>query len=61
MIVSSNPLIRPNDYGIPRDEMDPEKRTVRNIRKTWAQTKATKNPLWEAGYNFYFLPRKEGA
>jgi nitrate reductase alpha subunit len=38
--------------------MDPEKRTVRNIRKTWAQTKATKNPLWEAGYNFYFLTPK---
>jgi len=58
VIVSTNPLIRPNDYGIPESEMDPEKRTVRNIKKSWAQTKQTKNPLWEAGYNFYFLTPK---
>ena len=58
VIVSSNPLIRPNDFGIPRDEMDPEKRTVRNIRLPWAEVKNTKNALWEAGYNFYFLTPK---
>ncbi|MBK9344782.1 MAG: molybdopterin-dependent oxidoreductase [Dehalococcoidia bacterium] len=58
VIVSSNPLIRPNDYGIPENDMDPERRTVRNIRKPWAEVKKTKNPLWEAGYNFYFLTPK---
>ncbi len=58
VIVSSNPLIRPNDFGIPRDDMDPERRTVRNIRLPWAEAKNTKNPLWEAGYNFYFLTPK---
>ena len=58
VIVSSNPLIRPNDYGIPREEMDPDKRTVRNIKLPWAEAKKTKNPLWEAGYNFYFLTPK---
>jgi len=58
VIVSSNPLIRPNDYGIPREEMDPDKRTVRNIRLSWAEVKKTKNPLWEQGYNFYFLTPK---
>ncbi|MCB1125883.1 MAG: molybdopterin-dependent oxidoreductase, partial [Verrucomicrobiae bacterium] len=58
VIVSSNPLIRPNDYGISRDDMDPERRTVRNIKLPWAEAKQTKNPLWEQGYNFYFLTPK---
>ena len=58
VIVSSNPLIRPNDYGISRTEMDPEKRTIRNIKLPWAEAKQTKNPLWEQGYNFYFLTPK---
>ncbi|HSE45405.1 MAG TPA: molybdopterin-dependent oxidoreductase [Gemmatimonadales bacterium] len=58
VIVSSNPLIRPNDYGIPWDDMDPERRTVRNVKLPWSQAKQTKNPLWEQGYNFYFLTPK---
>ncbi|MCC6381895.1 MAG: molybdopterin-dependent oxidoreductase [Dehalococcoidia bacterium] len=58
VIVSSNPLIRPNDYGIARDDMDPERRTVRNVRLPWAEVKNTKNPLWEQGFNFYFLTPK---
>jgi nitrate reductase alpha subunit len=31
---------------------------VRNIRLPWAQVKQTKNPLWEAGFHFYFLTPK---
>ncbi len=58
VIVSTNRLIRPNDYGIPWDDMDPERRTVRNVKLSWAETKKTKNPLWEQGYNFYFLTPK---
>ncbi|MBI5949759.1 MAG: molybdopterin-dependent oxidoreductase [Chloroflexi bacterium] len=58
VIVSNNPLIRPNDYGIAREEMDPELRTVRNIKLPWAEVKKTKNKLWEDGYNFYFLTPK---
>jgi len=58
VIVSSNPLIRPNDYGISRDDMDPENRTVRNIRLPWSEVKQTKNPLWEAGFRYYFLTPK---
>ena len=58
VIVSSNPLIRPNDFGIPWDDMDPERRTVRNVKLPWAEAKKTKNPLWEAGYKFYFLTPK---
>jgi nitrate reductase alpha subunit len=58
VIVSSNTLIRPNDYGIPWDDMDPERRTVRNVKLPWAEVKKTHNKLWEAGYKFYFLTPK---
>jgi nitrate reductase alpha subunit len=58
VIVSTNPLIRPNDYGVSRDEMDAELRTIRNIKMSWAEVSQTKNPLWEQGYNFYFLTPK---
>ena len=58
VIVSSNPLIRPEDYGIAPDEMDPDMRTVRNIRMPWSEVKQTTNPLWEDGFQFYFLTPK---
>ncbi|GAB4325670.1 MAG: hypothetical protein Kow0010_08330 [Dehalococcoidia bacterium] len=58
VIVSSNPLIRPNDYGIPPEETDVDKRTVRNIKLPWSEVKNTKNPLWEQGFKFYFLTPK---
>jgi len=58
VIVSSNPLIRPNDYGITWEDLDPERRTVRNVKLPWAEARKTKNPLWEQGYRFYFLTPK---
>jgi len=58
VIVSSNNLIRPEDYGIARDELDGEKRTVRNIRLPWSEVKNTTNPLWEQGFQFYCLTPK---
>jgi nitrate reductase alpha subunit len=58
VIVSSNPYIRPEDYGISPGEMDPEKRAIRNIKRPWSQVKATKNPLWEQGYRFYVMTPK---
>jgi len=58
VIVSSNPLIRPNDYGIPWEDLDPERRTVRNVKLPWADARKTKNPLWEKGYKFYLLTPK---
>ena len=58
VIVSSNPYIRPEDYGISRAEMDPEKRTIRNIKLSWSEVKKTKNPLWEQGYRFYCVTPK---
>ncbi|MAF66951.1 MAG: nitrate oxidoreductase subunit alpha [Planctomycetes bacterium] len=53
VIVSSSPYVRPDDYGIPLDEMDPDLRTVRNVKMPWKEVKNTKNPLWEQGYSFF--------
>ena len=58
VIVSSNPYIRPDDYGIPLDAMGWDERTVRNVRMPWSQVKETKNPLWSKGYHFYLLTPK---
>ncbi len=58
VIVSSNPYIRPDDYGIAETEMHWDARHVRNVKKPWREVKATKNPLWEKGYHFFFLTPK---
>jgi len=58
VIVSTNPYIRPDNQGIPSNEMDPEKRTVRNLKLPWSKVKNTKNPLWEQGYRFYCVTPK---
>ncbi|MFQ6674177.1 MAG: molybdopterin-dependent oxidoreductase, partial [Fidelibacterota bacterium] len=53
VIVSSNPLIRPQDYGIPGDATGAEERQVRNIKIPWSEVKKTKNFLWADGFKFY--------
>ncbi len=58
VIVSSNPLVRPNDYGIPLDAEHWDARTVRNVKMSWADTKNSKNFLWEKGFQFYCLTPK---
>jgi nitrate reductase alpha subunit len=58
VIVSSNPYVRPDDYGIPWDAMHWDERTVRNVKLPWGEVKKTKNPLWEKGYQFYCLTPK---
>lgn len=58
VIVSSNPLIRPEDFGLARDAMHWDERTIRNIKLPWAEAKKTKNPLWEDGFRFYLLTPK---
>ena len=58
VIVSTNPYIRPDDYGIPEDEQDPDLRHVRNIKKPWSAVRTTKNFLWEKGYRFYCVTPK---
>jgi len=58
VIVSSNPLVRPEDYGIPLDAEGWDERTVRNVKLPWAEVKKTRNFLWERGYRFYCLTPK---
>ncbi len=58
VIVSSNPMIRPNDFGISHDDLDPERRTIRNVRMPWSEVKQSTNPLWEEGFRYYFLTPK---
>jgi len=58
VIVSSNPLIRPDDFGIPSDAMHWDERTLRNIKMPWTKVKETRNPLWEQGFRFYGLTPK---
>ncbi|MBT6981867.1 MAG: molybdopterin-dependent oxidoreductase, partial [Candidatus Marinimicrobia bacterium] len=58
VIVSNNPLIRPEDYGIPADATSAEERQVRNIKLPWEKVKKTKNFLWEDGFSFYCLTPK---
>jgi nitrate reductase alpha subunit len=53
VIVSTSPYIRPVDYGIPHDTLDPELRQVRNVKMSWQEVKATVNPLWNQGYTFF--------
>ena len=58
VIITSNPLVRPNDFGIPLDAEHWDERTVRNVKMPWVQAKTTKNFLWEKGFQFYCLTPK---
>jgi nitrate reductase alpha subunit len=58
VIVSSNPLVRPEDYGIPLTAEHWDERTIRNVKLPWREAKTTKNFLWEKGYRFYCLTPK---
>ncbi len=53
VIVSTSPYVRPADFGIPADTLDPDLRQVRNVKMAWEDVKKTVNPLWEAGYRFF--------
>ena len=58
VIVSGNPFIRPEDYGIPRTAEHWDARTIRNIKMPWSQAKQTRNFLWEKGFQFWCLTPK---
>ncbi|MEP0842378.1 MAG: molybdopterin-dependent oxidoreductase [Phycisphaerae bacterium] len=58
VIVSSNPFVRPNDYGLPPEAEHWDERTVRNIKMPWRQVRQTRNFLWERGFRFYCLTPK---
>ncbi|MGQ0553149.1 MAG: molybdopterin-dependent oxidoreductase [Planctomycetota bacterium] len=53
VIVSSSPYLRPVDFGIALDDLDPDRRTVRNVKLPWSAVKQTVNPLWAAGFRFF--------
>lgn len=53
VIVSSSPYLRPKDYGIAHDDLDADRRTVRNIKMPWSKVKKTVNPLWAQGFRFF--------
>jgi hypothetical protein len=58
VIVSSNPFVRPDDYGVPADAEHWDDRTVRNVKMPWNKVKTTKNFLWEKGFQHYCLTPK---
>jgi nitrate reductase alpha subunit len=63
VIVSTNPYIRPDNYGVTpemlqNEVLDADIRTVANNKMSWADTKRTKNPLWDQGFHFYALTTK---
>ncbi len=58
VIVSTNPFIRPDDYGVPHGATNAEERQVRNVKMAWAKVKETKNFLWEQGFKFFCLTPK---
>jgi nitrate reductase / nitrite oxidoreductase, alpha subunit len=58
VIVSSNPYVRPEDYGVSRSEEHWDLRTIRNIKMPWSQVKGSRNFLWEKGFQFYCLTPK---
>ncbi|MCI0439292.1 MAG: molybdopterin-dependent oxidoreductase, partial [Chloroflexi bacterium] len=54
VIVSTNPYVRPENYGVTpamlqSEALDADVRTIANNRMSWAEVKATKNPLWAQG------------
>jgi nitrate reductase alpha subunit len=58
VILSSNPLVRPDDNGIPLDAEDADARTVRNVKLPWEEIRKTVNFLWGKGFRFYCLTPK---
>ncbi|MCC7191187.1 MAG: molybdopterin-dependent oxidoreductase [Phycisphaeraceae bacterium] len=53
VIVSTSPYIRPQSYGIALDSLDPDERSVRNVKMSWEEVKKTVNPLWAQGFRFF--------
>ncbi|MBI4442693.1 MAG: molybdopterin-dependent oxidoreductase [Acidobacteria bacterium] len=58
VIVSSNPYVRPEDYGIAASAEHWDARTVRNIKMPWNQVQQTSNFLWQKGFQFWCLTPK---
>ena len=57
-ILSTNPLVRPDDNGIPLDAEDADERTVRNVKLSWAEMEKTEKFLKKRGFRFHCLTPK---
>ncbi len=57
-IISTNPHVRPDDYGISPEAEHWDERTVRNIKLSWADVKKSENFLWKRGFSFYCITPK---
>jgi len=58
VIVSTNPYIRPENYGITaamlqKEMLEADVRTIANNKLSWTEVKKTQNPLWREGYRFF--------
>ena len=60
-IMTTNPYVRPDDYGIPITAQHHDDKTVRNIKLPWQEIKRHANPLWEKGYQFYCVTPEDPA
>ncbi len=58
VIVGTHSAIRPVTLVEDLKTIDADERTVRNVKMTWPEAKSHPNPLWEAGYRYYFLTPK---
>lgn len=58
VIVSTSPWIRPNSYGIALDDLDADRRQVRNIKMSWSEVRRTTNPLFDQGFRYLCLTPK---
>jgi nitrate reductase alpha subunit len=63
VIISTNPLIKPDNFGITpemlqAEVLDADLRTIANNKMSWAEAKNTHNPLWKDGFHFFFLTPK---
>jgi nitrate reductase alpha subunit len=63
VIVSTNPLIRPENFGftpelLQKEVLDADVRTIANSKLSWTEVKNTQNPLWKQGFRFFYLTPK---
>ena len=59
VIVSTNPLVRPDDFGLAREAMHWDERTIRNIKLPWSEVREdARTRCGRHGYRFYLLTPK---
>ncbi len=57
IVAQSNPIIAPKtpeDYGVPRSQLDGDTRQARHVVKPWTQVKDTTHPLMKDGFHLIF-------